>query len=84
MFIVGIFQTAWRDSIRRAYSQTVNDHLERCLADGQDAQATWRGHPACQLFRSRNMEVATITSDVPSEAELTPALWGKWKIVPEG
>ena len=25
----------------------------------------------------------TITADVPSEAELTPKLWGKWKLVAE-
>ena len=28
-------------------------------------------------------KATAITSDVPSEAELTPGLWGKWKIVPE-
>jgi hypothetical protein len=28
-------------------------------------------------------KATAITADVPSEAELTPKLWGKWKIVPE-
>ena len=26
-------------------------------------------------------KATAITADVPSEAELTPRLWGKWKIV---
>ncbi|WP_038170805.1 hypothetical protein [Verrucomicrobium sp. BvORR106] len=29
-----------------------------------------------------NNKATGITADVPSEAELTPALWGKWKLVP--
>jgi hypothetical protein len=29
-----------------------------------------------------NNKATGITADVPSEAELTPALWGKWKVVP--
>ena len=28
-------------------------------------------------------KATAITADVPSEAELTPRLWGKWKIVGE-
>ena len=28
-------------------------------------------------------KATAITADVPSEAELTPKLWGKWKIVGE-
>jgi len=28
-------------------------------------------------------KATAITADVPSEAELTPRLWGKWKVVGE-
>ncbi|MEK6259169.1 MAG: hypothetical protein AABP62_11185 [Planctomycetota bacterium] len=30
-----------------------------------------------------NNKATAITADIPSEAELTPALWGKWKVVTE-